>query len=211
MKQGHLYFLFIITWNRVAPVSSIPGVLAGLSVLCWHHWDWSIHSEKCQQILLLGNVFLLSKWGQPRGGGVGKKKKAREMEQSELCKPSLTAGRRWGCLTFVTDLCELKCVPGPLVTGETIAGHWRSKRGNPFAQNQELGVDPRCLVPLEGAPEWLSIPSHWALCTRLSCVGFNYLAFLHHTEMQSSWSILRNGAFSFKWALGLLLRPLYLI
>lgn len=45
------------------------------------------------------------------------------MEQSELCKPSLTAGWRWGCLTFVTDLCELKRVPGPLVTGETIAGH----------------------------------------------------------------------------------------
>lgn len=53
----------------------------------------------------------------------GKKKKPREMEQSELCKPSLTAGWRWGCLTFVTDLCELKRVPGPLVTGETIAGH----------------------------------------------------------------------------------------
>lgn len=74
MKQGHLYFLFIVTWNREAPVSSIPGALAGLSVPCWHHWDWSSHSEKCQQILLLGNVFLLSKWGQSRGGGAGKKK-----------------------------------------------------------------------------------------------------------------------------------------
>lgn len=55
--------------------------------------------------------------------GEQEKKKAREMEQSELCKPSLTVGWRWGCLTFVTDLCELKHVPGPLVTGETIAGH----------------------------------------------------------------------------------------
>lgn len=71
----------------------------------------NISSGKCIFIVKMGPA----SW---RGGG-----KPREMEQSELCKPSLTAGWCWGCLTFVTDLCELKRVPGPLVTGETIAGH----------------------------------------------------------------------------------------
>lgn len=83
----------------------------------------------------------------------GKEKVQRNGAEWAMQEPSLTAGWRWGCLTFVMDLCELKRVPGPLVTGETIAGHWRSKRGNPFACNQGLWVDLGCLLPWVVAPE----------------------------------------------------------
>lgn len=211
MKQGHLYFLFIVTWNREVPVSSIPGVLAGLSVPCWHHWDWNSHSEKCQQILLLGNVFLLWKWGQSHGGGLGKKKEGKRNGAEWAVQSIPDCGVALGVFNIRhRSLWAEACARSPGNRRDNCRT-LKIKEGESLCSESGLGVDPRCLVPLLGALECLSLPSHWALCAWVSCVGFNYLAFLHGTEMQSSWSILGNGAFSFKWALGLLLRPLYLI